>query len=60
MHMINASHITQNDNYDDDPRAQINAKCNNCTDKLNLKKKQPKNKVSQHNYLRYRLSTIDY
>ncbi|XP_060869795.1 uncharacterized protein LOC132944456 isoform X2 [Metopolophium dirhodum] len=45
IHMLNVSQITHDDNYDDDPRAQVlNAKCNNCTDKPYVKKKDPKKK----------------
>jgi len=47
--MLNVSQITLNDDYDDDPKAQfLNAKCNNCTDKPYVNKKDPKKKVSQH------------
>jgi len=45
--MLNVSQITQNDDYDDDPRAQgLNAKCNSCADKAYVKKKDPEKKVS--------------
>lgn len=47
--MSNVSQITQNDDYDDDPRAQVlNAKRYNYTDKPYVKKKDPKKEVSQH------------
>ncbi|CAI6361205.1 unnamed protein product [Macrosiphum euphorbiae] len=48
IHMSNVSQITQNDDYDDDPRAQVlNAKRYNYTDKPYVKKKDPKKEAGE-------------